>query len=229
MDVIPYKQKAMGASAPELTYAWLHRRVQAFVSSNSRPPASRLERGSFWVGMGMAGIGLLVANLAQPTLVVLWTIRTCLVLEVVGLTISIALTVRRHLPEFRRPRESHADEMDADYIKWQRLVQEVRGFPREQREARLRYVSELRQRMTERMGLMYGGLQRLGVFPVLIALYLQFRDWRWGDWAGAFDVNLFAGLLIWSMLLLYGMGWLLVSMRGRLDSYVSLLEESLRD
>ncbi|RDY66904.1 hypothetical protein DX912_11415 [Lysobacter soli] len=83
--------------------------------------------------------------------------------------------------------------------------------------------------MGERMGLLLGGIQRLGVLPLLIALYLQFRNWEWGDWAGAFDVNLLAGLLIWAMLLLYAAGWLLVGLRTRLDSYVGLLETSLRD
>jgi len=58
---------------------------------------------------------------------------------------------------------------------------------------------------------------------------LQFRNWSWGDWSGAFDVKPVAGLLIWAMVLLYAAGWLLVGLRSRLDSYVSLLEESLAD
>ncbi|HCQ46221.1 MAG TPA: hypothetical protein DIW53_05205 [Achromobacter sp.] len=82
--------------------------------------------------------------------------------------------------------------------------------------------------MTERMGLMYGGLQKLGPFPVLAALYLQFRNWEWGDWAGAFDVNLVAGLLIFAMVLMYVVGWLMVAVRTRLDRYVSLLEAALQ-
>jgi len=37
-----------------------------------------------------------------------------------------------------------------------------------------------------------------------------------------------AGLLIWAMVLLYAMGWLLIGLRNRLDTYVDLLENSLR-
>ncbi len=83
--------------------------------------------------------------------------------------------------------------------------------------------------MIDRTGLMYGGLQKLGPFPLLIALYLQFRNWEWGDWAGAFDVNLVGGLLIFALVLLYVMGWVLIGMRVRLDTYVMLLEASLEE
>lgn len=83
--------------------------------------------------------------------------------------------------------------------------------------------------MNERMGLVYGGFQRLGIFPVLVALYLQFRNWELGDWASAFDVNLVAGLLIWMMVLMYAAGWLLIGLRTRLDTYVNLLEGAVRD
>ena len=64
--------------------------------------------------------------------------------------------------------------------------------------------------------------------PVLVALYLQFRNWTWGDWATAFDVNPVAGLIIWMMVLLYAAGWMLIGLRTRLDTYVSLLEAALQ-
>lgn len=160
--------------------------------------------------------------------VVKWIIVACLVIEVAGLGLSMALTLRRELPQLLRAKAQHAQEMDSEFADWQGLVAELRRYPRGAREARLRYVTSLRMSMGERLGMLFGGAERLGVFPVLIALYLQFRNWEWGDWAGAFDVNLIAGLLIWVIVLFYGMGWLLVSLRSRLDSYVRLLEESLQ-
>jgi len=77
--------------------------------------------------------------------------------------------------------------------------------------------------------MLYGGLQRLGPFPVLIALYLQFRGWKWGDWAGAFDVSLLGALLIFGMVVLYAVGWMLIGLRTRLDTYVALLEGSIQE
>lgn len=78
------------------------------------------------------------------------------------------------------------------------------------------------------MGLFYGGLQKLGPFPVLVALYLQFRNWEWGDWAGAYHFNLVGGLLIFVVVMMYLMGWVLVAMRTRLNTYVSLLEAAIK-
>lgn len=191
--------------------------------------ATKLERWSLALGLVMAAVGLLVGNLAQPSPTVVWVLVVCLMAEIGGMAVAIASALGRGLPELIRPRETHAGEMDQDFASWVRLIDKLRAFPKEQREARLRFVSQLRQRMTERMGFLYGGIQRLGVLPVVVAAYLQFRHWEWGDWAGAFDVNLVSGLLILTMLLLYGTGWLLVSMRDRLDSYMSLLEDSLEE
>ncbi|TQD40317.1 hypothetical protein FKV25_14585 [Lysobacter aestuarii] len=81
--------------------------------------------------------------------------------------------------------------------------------------------------MDRRMGLVFGSVQRLGVFPLLVALYLQFRDWTWGDWTSAFDVNLVEGILVFAMFVLYGTGWLLIGLRTRMDTYASVLRESM--
>ncbi|MGK3723831.1 hypothetical protein [Stenotrophomonas maltophilia] len=63
---------------------------------------------------------------------------------------------------------------------------------------------------------------------MLAALYLQFRNWEWGHWAGAYDFNLVGGLLIFVVVMMYLMGWVLVAMRTRLNTYVSLLEAAIK-
>jgi hypothetical protein len=79
------------------------------------------------------------------------------------------------------------------------------------------------------MGLMYGGLQRLGPFPLLLALYLQFRGWKWGEWRAVFDVGWVGALLIFGLTLLYLLGWMLIGQRKRLDTYVALQEASIQE
>ncbi len=106
---------------------------------------------------------------------------------------------------------------------WQAVV--TFADSRVQRERRLKFVSTLAQ---SRHGHDVWRLQRLGPFP-LIALYLQFRGWKWGDWAGAFDVGLLGALLIFAMVLLYLLGWMLIGLRTRLDTYVALLEGSIHE
>jgi len=233
MDGSPLEGKVAtkARQSQPLTFAWLYAAVQEYaaVSHQSRP--SRVERAAFWVAMCTAVLGLLVsaAKTTIPSQVALWLVVVLFAFEVCGIVVAGFLMLRREIPAVLRARERHAGEMDDDFAKWKELVGRLRHFPSEERESRLRFVMTLRQNMGERMGLLYGGIQRLGIFPVLVALYLQFRNWTWGDWSGAFDVNMVAGLLIWFMVFLYAAGWLLVGLRTRLDSYVSLLEESLAD
>lgn len=215
-----------------LTFSWLFQQVQGYAAQGIYPKPSRLEKSAMWVGVGATGIGLLIGALAGvviPAASVLIILKACLLVEVVGLLLSFALMLKREGRQYIKPRQTHADEMDGDFAYWVDLVARLREYPRHQREQRLRFANNLRQSMTERMGLMYGGLQKLGPFPMLVALYLQFRNWKWGDWAAAFDVNLVSGILIAAMVLLYALGWLLMGMRIRLDTYVNLLEASLAD
>lgn len=214
-----------------LSFSWLHDKVAAYVAHSRYPKPSRVERASVWVGVGAAGVGLLVAALSPRVIapqLAAGVLSACLAVELAGFAIHLILMAKRELPQLIKPRLAHAAEMDVDFAYWRQLVAELRGFPRAQTEEMLRFASALRDRMNERMGLVYGGFQRLGIFPVLVALYLQFRNWKWDDWASAFDVNLVAGLLIWMMVLLYAAGWLLIGLRTRVDTYVNLLESALQ-
>jgi len=214
-----------------LSFSWLHDKVAAYVAHSRYPKPSRVERASVWVGVGAAGVGLLVAALSPRVIapqLAAGVLSACLAVELAGFATHLILMAKRELPQLLKPRLAHAAEMDFDFAYWRELVAELSGFPRAQRKEMLRFASALRDRMNERMGLVYGGFQRLSIFPVLVALYLQFRNWKWGDWASAFDVNLVAGLLIWMMVLLYAAGWLLIGLRTRVDTYVNLLESALQ-
>lgn len=219
-------------AAGDLTFTWLFEQVQAYADQGIYPKPSRLEKLSMWTGVGATATGLLLAALPGVLIPVGWLLiilKVCLLVEVLGFLLSFALMLRREGRQYIKPRQTHASEMDGNFAYWVDLVARLREFPRQQREQRLRFAKNLRDGMTDRMGLMYGGLQKLGPFPVLVALYLQFRNWKWGDWAAAFDVNLVSGMLIGSMVLLYAVGWMLMGMRIRLDTYVNLLEGSLQE
>ncbi len=224
-------EKTTSQAKLSLSYSWLYRKVQDYRAGSSSPGPSKWEKRGLGVGLVMAGLGLLVASLSSwiPAHVAVPAVVICLVGELVGLGLSVVLMVKRDLPQFTRPREQHAAELDADFEKWQSLSALLAEYPIEHRQQRVHFLRALHAGMSERMGLLYGGVQRLGLLPLLVALYLQFRDWEWGDWSGAFDVNLVGGLLIWAMLLLYSGGWLLMSLRLRLEAYISLLDYSLQD
>ncbi|GAB3332011.1 hypothetical protein [Marilutibacter aestuarii] len=222
--------KKRSEHAESLTFSWLYGRVQRYVSETKGPGPTRFERWSFWIAMAAAAIGFAIAQTWShwlPGEVAIWLVRACLAVELGGVALSLIGTLRRELPQFLRSRQVHADEMDLDFGKWRELALELQEFPAVERDARLRFVEELRSNMDRRMGLVFGSVQRLGVFPLLVALYLQFRDWTWGDWTSAFDVNLVEGILVFAMFVLYGTGWLLIGLRTRMDTYASVLRESM--
>jgi hypothetical protein len=149
-----------------------------------------------------------------------------LVVELAGLGISLILQVRRELPQFSKPHASFAKQLERDFHRYQAIVQTLRRFPAGLREQRQRYITDRRSTMHERLGLFTGGMERLGIMPVLLALYLQFKDWRWGNWAALADVTLMQGLLIWALLFSYAVSWHLIRLRNRVMAYERLLVEA---
>lgn len=215
-----------------LTFHWLYQRVQGLVDSSIYPKAGRVEKWSIRVGLAAAAFGVLTSLVPErwlPASVALTVFMVFLAVEILGFILGGILAVRREIRQYTQPRLSHAMQMDSEFAHWKSVIADLRAFPRAQREQRLRYVSNLRTDMIDRMGVMYGGLQRLGPFPLLVTLYLQFRGWKWGDWAAAFDVGWIGALLIFGMTLFYLLGWMLIGQRIRLDTYVALLEASIQE
>ena len=216
----------------ELTFQWLYQRVQGLVDHSIYPKAGRVEKWSVRVGMAAAATGVLTSLVPErwlPVSVALTLVVICLIVEIIGFVLAGILAARREIRQYTQPRLSHAREMDNEFAHWHAVIGDLRTFPRVQREQRLNYVRNLRTNMIDRMGLMYGGLQRLGPFPLLVAFYLQFRGWKWGDWGATFDVGWVGALLIFGMTFLYLLGWVLIGQRVRVDTYVALLEASVQE
>jgi hypothetical protein len=135
--------------------------------------------------------------------------------------------LKREWPSFRHPKRELARDLDHDFKLWSGYASELRSFPASQRQKMLRYVRDRRQTMAYRTGLVMGGVERLGILPLLLALYLQFKDWEWGDWGMLAEVNLIQGLLIWALVLVYLGGWRLVRLHARVEGYEQLLVESV--
>ncbi|GAB1595610.1 hypothetical protein [Lysobacter claricitrinus] len=232
-DAVELRQTlAAGEPVGRLSFEWLYGRVSAYVDKTSSESTSLTERWATWLAFASAGVGLLATMLSPVVLapaVALDIMKVALACECLGAAVAAVRMLWRLVPHWRRLRANHAAEMDREFGLWRDLVSEIRGFPRPQREQMLSFAKQLREGMTYRLGLALGGVERLGVFPILVALYLQFRGWKFGDWAAAFDVHLVGGLLIWAIALLYVMGWALVGLRVRLSTYIDLLEESIAD
>ncbi len=159
----------------------------------------------------------------------MWLAISGLGIEVAGVGIWIVLQLKGLWRQVAHARADHAEQLERDYDECRAMQKQLRAFPRDQREARLRYIRNRRIVMQERMGLFSGSMEKLGVLPVLLALYLQFKDWRWGNWQALADVTATQACLAFLLLLGYALSWQLVHLRIRMQSCEFLLEESCRE
>ena len=218
----------MGEANKHLTFEQLDTEVDRYIKETEDTPPGKVERWSFAFGLFAAGMAGLFGTLIDGSTGV-YIVWIGLLLELVGLGISLIEFIRRNWSSFRESKRNYAKDLDHDYDEYLRFLQWLRGYQPEDLRRKLRYIRDRKSSMTFRLGLMTGGIERLGVLPVLVALHFQFKDWEFGDWQALGQVNLAGGLLLWALLLLYLGGWWLIRLRLRLDTYEMLLAEATRD
>ncbi|MFC5741800.1 hypothetical protein [Dyella tabacisoli] len=212
-------------SMPPLSYALLEERVGEYVKEVEDKKPSLLERGAFAFGLLCAGAGALCGVLIGGMLG-LRLAQLGLAAELIGFGVSGVCMIRRERNTFRRPHVQFTRELDRDFGDYRKLVGWLRGYPARDIARRLRYIRDRKASFIYRYGLFSGGMERFGFLPVIIALYLQFKDWEFGDWQSLGKVHLLGGLLLWLLFLAYLSAWWLVGLRNRIDIYEALLAEA---
>ena len=210
-----------------VTFDDLSEKVNDYIQRAGDTSPGKGERWSFATVFFAAGLGILFGQLVDG---VTGLVVACgaLVIECVAVVTYLVLMIRREWKGFRHAHRSFAKELDRDYVIFHEYVSWLRQFPDAEIGRRLRYVRDRKQMMSHRLGLFTGGLERLGVLPLIVVLYLQFKDWTFGDWGALSNVNLLGGLLLWALLLAYAVAWFLVRLRTRLDAYEAMLAERMQ-
>jgi len=72
-------------------------------------------------------------------------------------------------------------------------------------------------------GSLYGWRAATGGLVVLAILYVQFKDWRFGDWQALGQIHALGGLLLWALFLIYLLSWWAVGLGTRWEAYEALL------
>ncbi|AHX14780.1 hypothetical protein CH75_17440 [Dyella jiangningensis] len=212
-------------SHQSLDFALVERRINQALLNTADPSPKALERWSFAPGFFLAGIASLVGTLVGG-LTGLRIVQTGLILELVGLLVSVICLVRCEWATLAHKYVGFASDLDRDFDEFQQVLTWVRTFPHEERARRLRFLQGRKATFAYRFGLVVGGVERLGVLPVLGVLYLQFKDWEFGDWEALGRVHMVGGLLLWMLLLVYLGAWWLAGLKGRVDLYEILLTEA---
>ncbi len=209
-------------SFPSLSAAIAH---YTHVTEQGR--AGPVERWSLAIGLIGAGVGILAGTLLSGKVGV-YLAATGLAVELAGFLVYGVLSFKREWPSFRRPYADHAELMEREFHQYQSIVASLRKFPLEQRRRREAFMRDRRTNMHDRLGLFTGGMEKLGFMPVLLALYLQLKDWRMGDWTVLSKITLTQGVLAFILLFAFAMSWHLVRLRIRVQSYEQLLAEANR-
>lgn len=211
----------------ELSFPSLSAVMSRYLQVTEQSRAGTVERWSLIIGLIGAGFGLLSGALLDGKAALVCSL-TGLAIELVGFAVFAVLQVIREAPGFRHPYATHAQEMEQQFHHYQGIVTALRAFPLEHRRQRETFIRDRRTNMHERLGLFTGGMEKLGVMPVLLALYLQFKDWRWGDWSAFGKITAVQSVLAFLLLFAYALSWHLIRLRVRVQTYEQLLGEANR-
>jgi len=211
--------------APELSFVLMDNLMDEFSVRTRGRQAGKVERIAMAVGVAGALVGILLSWLL-PKPFDLYAAIIGLAIECLGFAVGILLSFKRDWRSIRYARKDSAESMDSDFLKYEDYVQRLRQFPVRDRARRHRYIRERGTRMMSRTRLFTGGMERLGVFPLLLALYIQLKDWRFGDWAALNDITMTQGILIFALMLAYLLFLHLMHIHSRIEAIELLLNEA---
>ncbi len=216
--------EAQGSTNEQLDVAAINARIDAL---GPEADGTLFSRGDafvllFWIGSFVVGsaillwlrndLGLLLFRIA------VWG----------GFAIGLALLLFRYRAEILNPHQSFAAKMDQDHVVFRKLDVWLRRSSFEDRERLLRFVKARQGILSRQLNTLVGGFQHLGLLPVLVALYLQFRGAGDEGWSHFTQVNWTAQILLAMVLGLYVVATQASRLRKRTELIEVLLVESLQ-
>ena len=210
--------------SPQLTFAVLNARIDALPKFPE--DSTILPKKAKW-GFVAAIAGALFALLSVKLLPNNATYTPILsfigiVVEIVGVVVTALSQVPKQWPTFANERREFAAELDFDLPNHLELVDWLRTFPLDQREKLNEFISYRHARMKEKLPMLTGNIEKLGALPVVIALYLQFKDMHWPPHPSWLEIG-----LIFALVFGYWLSMLQISVRLRLQLYEMLLSKAL--
>lgn len=210
---------------PKLTFALMNQRMDTFAKLSNTRPAGSLERWAMITGAAGAVVAILLSWFVTG-LYGSYVIFAGLAIEILGFSLGIILGLKREWRSLRHARRDLAESLDTDFALQEVFVSELRRFPAEHRARMHRYIRDRSERILRRTRLFAGGLDRLGILPLVAAMYLQFKDWKYGDWAALSSVTFTQGMLIFFLVGSYVMVWHLLYMQARTETLREMLTEA---
>ncbi len=152
-----------------------------------------------------------------------WLARAGFGLAVVGFLPGFVRNVWVLMREMRHHRRGLLAQFDHDVAALRTVAESLARYPREVLESNLRYARMGHDRLQSRVALMVGGMERLGLVPVFVALGTFAANWE-----GALALPGWALALGLLAPVFWLFGWFGADFTRRLQLYAFLLEEGLR-
>lgn len=189
-------------SQEELSFEALQAKLDA-AFPDTEQPSGRVERFSLRVmlfGVALAALaGLLLRGVPAGKVLLLFGFA----LEVAGGVTYLVLLGRRSLNDTRFDDRSGANEFEQNFAGFQQVAAWLRTFPEDQLRSRLVFITHRLDGWRHGVLLVMGSMEKLGILPILIALFLQFKDAKL-TWPP--EINLLGGLLAFVIVLFYTLG-----------------------
>lgn len=170
-----------------------------------------------WVG----GVMLLGIAMTLPTIfgvkgeLVSWIVLAGLVLELCGFGVFVYRQVRDIAPDFVDAKKKFADELDSKLVEHEELLAWLRSLPLQARGRCIAYVDYRLESMAQRYQIMFGAVDKLGLLPLLAAIFVQIQAIR--------NVSILTAIFAFTIFALYGMAIWLARFRLQMQRFARLL------
>jgi hypothetical protein len=212
------------ASGPDFSFTEFNRRIDQLPDfEDQKKPTSRLEKHAWWVaGVGFL-IGMAFTHLPLPPKVQIIGGATALLVEVICIAIQVWFTVRYDVPGIVSPKRDFAYQLDFDLEHHYKLLAWLEQMPTALLSRYRDFTKYRRARMEQKLPLLIGNVQMLGVLPLAVAIFLQIRDFN-----KSHHIGLVEGLASLLLAFFYFLCWSTAVVKQRLDAMDMLLEEAMR-
>lgn len=214
----------MDVNGEEFSFERLESKLEGYAPSVPLLGSGRKTRLAFLVSFFSAAVGIL-ASYVFAGKIALAVALIALCIELISIGVLIFNTIREDLPEIIDAKRQYAMTLETDCSLYRELLDWVKKCPVDKLTARYQYLQTRQKTFDRRLGMITGGVERLGMFPIAVALYFQFKDVQW--WPPVFDLK--NALLAFAVAAFYAMCLWLVRLRLRLDMYVLVLGDALGD
>jgi hypothetical protein len=208
-----------------LTFAELSNRIdEAFVDE---PDSDRR-----WLWGASIGVAVLPMTLLIAGWLSVGTARAVLVFGAVILQWSVLLVflaqgVFKLRSSYRTAHWDYARELDRAFAIHGGILRWLRTFPERERSEFAGFALARKETLARRLGWVTGGLDKLGVLPLLGVAYLQLKDANVENLLTLERSDFTSAVMLALLAFVYAGFWWLIRLLNRLELYCELLDRSL--